>query len=186
MPNLYVIAGPNGAGKTTSAYKVLPAMHVIEFVNADNIARGISPLNPEGVAIQAGRVMINRMDELLNERKDFIIETTLTTLSYKGFIEKCKANGYNIVLVFVWLNNAELAKERVKARVSKGGHNIPEEVIERRYYKGIKNLKNIFLSLCDGWVIIDNSGDEFSIVARFSEGSVQIFNTSIYRLITND
>jgi predicted ABC-type ATPase len=186
MPNLFIIAGPNGAGKTTSAYKVLPAMHVIEFVNADNIARGISPLNPEGVSLQSARVMIKRMDELMDEEKDFIIETTLTTLSYKGFIEKCKATGYNVILIFFWLRNSDLAKQRVKERVAKGGHSIPEEVIERRYYKGIINLKNIFLPLCDSGVIIDNSGDKLSIVARFEKEDIKIHDHSVYNLIFND
>ena len=103
MPNLYIIAGPNGAGKTTTAVKLLPAMQIIEFVNADNIARGISPYNPEDVAIQAGRVMIQRIRELSEEARDFAIETTLSTLSYQNLIKNCKARGYDIFLIYVWV-----------------------------------------------------------------------------------
>src|SRR6218665_3727126 len=128
MPILYIIAGPNGAGKTTSAESMLPGvLNCVEFVNADLIARGISPYNPESVAIKAGRIMLNRMQELLEMGVDFVIETTLSTLSYANFIRECKDKGYEIVLIFVWLNHPDVAKDRVKQRVERGGHNIPED-----------------------------------------------------------
>jgi predicted ABC-type ATPase len=187
MPILYIIAGPNGAGKTTSAESMLPGvLNCIEFVNADFIARGISPYNPESVAIQAGRIMINRMNELKNSRVDFVVETTLSTLSYANFIRECKLNGYIITLVFVWLNHPDMAKDRVKQRVEKGGHNIPENVIERRYYKGLKNLNKIFLPLCDEWVITDNSDDVMEIVAKKDKLEIKVFNSTKYKLICHD
>lgn len=187
MPILYIIAGPNGAGKTTSAESLLPGvLNCIEFVNADLIARGISPYNPESVAIQAGRIMINRMYELKDAGVDFVIETTLSTLSYAGFVKECKKKGYTIVLVFVWLNHPEIAKDRVKQRVKKGGHNIPENVIERRYYKGVKNLNKIFLPLCEEWVIADNSNDVMEIIAKKDKLDTEVFNLTKYKLICHD
>lgn len=132
MHNLYIISGCNGAGKTTASFTVLPEMlNCREFVNADEIARGISPFKPESVAIQAGKIMLSRIEELLLQRVDFAIETTLTTKSYLNTIKKAKALGYQVTLLFFWLNDVELAIERVKMRVLEGGHNIPEEVIKR-------------------------------------------------------
>ncbi len=156
-----------------------------EFVNADLIARGISPYNPESVAIQAGRIMLNRINELMNAETDMVIETTLSTLSYANFIKECKTKGYTIILMFVWLDEPQIAKKRVMQRVGKGGHNIPEDVIERRYYKGIKNLNKIFLPLCDEWIITDNS-DEMEVIARKDEAGTKIFNLSTYKLICHE
>jgi predicted ABC-type ATPase len=140
LPNLYIIAGCNGAGKTTASYTVLPEiLNCKEFINADEIARGLSPFQPEKVAIAAGRIMLQRIDELIKLKIDFAIETTLTTKSYTKMIEVARLNGYNIKLAYLWLNNVDLAIERVNARVKEGGHNIPEDVIRRRYKKGIFN-----------------------------------------------
>ncbi|MBA3705873.1 MAG: zeta toxin family protein [Bacteroidetes bacterium] len=186
MPILYIISGPNGAGKTTSAESLLPGLNDIEFVNADLIAKRISSNNPESVAVKAGRMMLQRIEELMNEGVDFVIETTLTTLSYANFIRRCKEKGYEIVLIYVWLNHPDIAKERVAQRVAKGGHNIPKDVIERRYYKGIKNLNKIFLNLCDEWVIADNSGRVMEIVARKDKFKVDILTPIKYKLICHD
>lgn len=143
MPTLYIIAGPNGAGKTTAAYNLLPGVfETVEFVNADEIARGISPLNPEGVAFQAGRIMLERLEDLVNKQISFAFETTLSGLSYLKFVEAAKSTGYNMVMFFVYLSSAELAQNRVLSRVSKGGHNIPPDVIERRYFKGLSNFSS--------------------------------------------
>lgn len=120
-----------------------------EFVNADEIAKGLSPFQPESVSFRAGRIMLERITELINQGFDFALETTLTTLSYKKTIEHAKNKGYKITLLFFWLNDINLALERVKTRVSKGGHNIPEDVIRRGYSKGISNFINVFVNLCD-------------------------------------
>jgi len=150
MPILYIIAGPNGAGKTTTAEKLLPDfLNCVEYVNADNIARGICPFNVEGVAFQAGRVMLERMAELVKKKIDFAFETTLSAKSYVSFLKYCKSKGYEINLLFIWLDSPETAKQRVRSRVKKGGHNIPEPVVERRYHKGLENLKKYFVHLCD-------------------------------------
>ena len=167
MPNLYIIAGCNGAGKTTASYTILPEMlNCKEFVNADEIAKGLSPFQPETVSFQAGRIMLERIEELVNQKVDFAFETTLTTLSYQKTIKLAKEKGYNVTLLFFWLNDVNLAVERVKIRVKEGGHNIPQDVILRRYKKGIKNLVKIFVSLCDYWLIIDNSSRPYSFVAE--------------------
>lgn len=167
MPVLYIIAGPNGAGKTTGAYTLLPDMvHCKEYVNADEIARGLSPFNPEGVSIEAGRIMLQRIDELIAANATFAIETTLTTRYYANLIKDCKSKGYEIRLFFVWLNSPELSVDRVAIRVAKGGHNIPTDIIMRRYPKALKNLVNLFIPMCNTWMVVDNSDDSPLVVAH--------------------
>ena len=124
---------------------------------ADEIARGLSPFNPESVAIEAGRLMLKRIDELLDKGETFSIETTLATKSYISLVRRAQANGYEVKLMFFWLNTPELAKFRVAERVANGGHNIPQDVISRRYVAGICNLFNLFMKEVDSWVIFDNS-----------------------------
>jgi predicted ABC-type ATPase len=167
VPNLYIISGCNGAGKTTASFTILPEMlNCKEFVNADEIAKGLSPFQPESVSFQAGRIMVERIDELLNSGDDFAFETTLTTLSYLNTIKKAKEKGYSVNLLYFWLNDVNLAIERVKTRVIEGGHNIPEETIRRRYFRGIYNLTNKFIALCDYWIVINNSSRPFTFVAE--------------------
>ncbi|MEG1621915.1 MAG: zeta toxin family protein [Alistipes sp.] len=158
MPKLYIIAGCNGAGKTTASYTVLPEMlDCREFVNADEIAKGLSPFNPESVAIEAGRLMLHRMDDLLAEGANFAFETTLAARSYARFVERAHERGYFVTLLYFWLPTFEQAIERVATRVSEGGHNIPTDVIRRRYANGIKNLTTLYTPICDYWVIYNNS-----------------------------
>jgi predicted ABC-type ATPase len=174
VPNLYIISGCNGAGKTTASFTILPEMlDCREFVNADEIAKGLSPFKPENVSFQAGRIMIERIDELLNTRVDFAFETTLTTLSYLNTIKKAKEKGYSVTLLYFWLNDVNLAIERVKIRVSEGGHNIPTETIHRRYFRGVYNLVNKFITLCDYWIVINNSSRPFTFVAE-GQGTKEI------------
>ncbi len=170
--NLYIIAGCNGAGKTTASFTILPEMlDCKEFVNADEIAKGLSPFQPEKVAFEAGRIMLHRIDELLKGDESFAFETTLSTKSYKNKVEDAKQRGYTVILLFFWLQNIELAKERVKTRVAEGGHNIEPEVIERRYIKGLKNLFDIYLPIVDGAFIFDNSEDKHELFAEKSNNS---------------
>lgn len=165
--NLYIIAGCNGAGKTTASFTILPEIiKCNEFVNADEIARGLSPFQPEKVSFEAGRIMLTRINELLSENVSFAFETTLSTRSYNNKINQAKQKGYTVTLIFFWLQNVELAKERVKIRVSEGGHNIEPEIIERRYKNGIKNLFDIYLPIVDGAFIFDNSNGKHEILAR--------------------
>ncbi len=158
MKNLYIIAGCNGAGKTTASYTVLPEMlGCREFVNADEIARGLSPFNPEGSAIQAGRLMIERVLHLMKEGQDFAFETTLATRSYIKLIKKAQSVGYFVTLLFFSLPTPEQAVMRVARRVSQGGHNIPKDVIYRRYYAGLKNLFQLYMPVVDFWSLYDNN-----------------------------
>ena len=160
MPNLYILAGPNGAGKTTTAFTLLPNfLDCREFVNADEIARGISPFNVEGVAFEAGRIMLQRIDSLLNERVDFALETTLSIRSYVQLIRRAKAIGYQVNLFFVYLSSSELATKRVQQRVRSGGHSIPADVIIRRYERGLSNFFQLYLPICDFFLFVNNSGD---------------------------
>jgi predicted ABC-type ATPase len=176
--NLYIIAGCNGAGKTTASFTILPEMlNIKEFVNADEIAKGLSPFQPEGVALEAGRIMLQRINELLKENKSFAFETTLSTKSYKNKIREAKEKGYRTVLLFFYLTSVELAKDRVEIRVSEGGHNIEPEVIERRFIGGIRNLFDIYLEITDDVFIFDNSKTVPELVAE-KKGlqSVQVIN----------
>jgi predicted ABC-type ATPase len=186
MPSIYIIAGCNGAGKTTAAYNLLPdVFKTIEFVNADEIARGLSPLNPEGVAFPAAKIMLQRLEYLVNKKTSFAFETTLSGLTYLKFIQSAKLKGYTITLFFIWLNNFELAKKRVAARVNKGGHNIPDAVIERRYAKGIKNFSK-YLLLANDLYVYDNSGAQYLLVAKSIAAQKEVFNFEVYNKLMID
>lgn len=154
---LYIIAGCNGAGKTTASYSVLPdLLECREFVNADEIAKGLSPFNPESVAIEAGKLMLQRIELLLYQKKTFAIETTLATRSYASLVKRAHEVGYVVVLLFFYLPSPEMAVARVAKRVSEGGHDIPIETINRRYWLGLQNFFNIFESIVDSWMFFDN------------------------------
>ncbi len=185
MPNLYIIAGCNGAGKTTASFTVLPEMlDCDEFINADEIARGISPLNPEKAAIEAGRFMLTKIEKLITNKKDFAFETTLATKSYVNTIQRAKQNGYQIVLVYFWLDSVSLAIERVRTRVHDGGHNIPEPVIIRRYFSGLANLFNLYIPICNYWMIFNNSAAPSELVAEgYSSGEMEIINPETFEKI---
>ena len=186
MPNLYIIAGCNGAGKTTASYTVLPEMlNCKEFVNADEIAKGLSPFQPDKVAFEAGRIMLRRIEDLLAGGEDFAFESTLSTRSYVSLIKKAKNLGYRITLVFFWLDSVNTAKERVKHRVINGGHNIPQEVIERRYKRGIQNLINLYISQVDYWVVFDNTKQSLIVAEGISAVDFNIINTDIWSIISN-
>jgi predicted ABC-type ATPase len=183
--NLYIIAGCNGAGKTTASFTILPEiLDCREFVNADEIARGLSPFQPEKAAIEAGRIMLHRIDECLNKNINFAFETTLATKTYQHTILRAKANGYNVTLLFFWLQTVSLAKERVKQRVAEGGHNIDETVIERRYLKGIINLFDIYLSITDEVLIFDNSEGKHELIAKkINDLELSILNDSKFKCV---
>jgi len=187
MPNLYIIAGPNGAGKTTTALRLLPGfLDCIEYVNADAIAAGLSPFNVESVAIQAGRLMIERIHALADSGVDFAFETTLASRSFAPMIRECARNGYLVTLLFLWLHSPELAVERVALRVASGGHAIPEGTIRRRYDAGRKNLTSLYIPIVDMWTVFDNSGDEPVIVAEGDRTEQLIYKREQWNLLTAD
>jgi len=185
MPNLYIIAGCNGAGKTTASFTILPEiLNCKEFVNADSIAAGLSPFNPDSVAVEAGRIMLQRIHQLLEEGADFAFETTLSTRSYVSLVKAAHIAGYEISLLYFWLISPEFAKQRVAKRVSKGGHNIPPDVIERRYYRGISNLLNLYIPVVDNWMVIDNMDMMPDIIGKGTEkGEKVIINTELWNII---
>lgn len=184
---LYIIAGCNGAGKTTASFTILPeVLDCKEFINADEIAKGLSPFQPESVAMQAGRIMLARMDELLQKGETFAFETTLATKSYKQKIEWAQANDYEVTLLFFWLDSPNMAKKRVAQRVAEGGHSIPSQTIERRYYNGIANLFAIYIDMVDICYIFDNSeGERTPIAKKYKGGKEIIYNTDLYNQMKN-
>lgn len=183
MPNIYIIAGPNGAGKTTLANTLLPEFLVCnEFVNADSIAAGLSPFNPDSVAMQAGRLMLDRMSALSNAQKDFAFETTLATRSYTSYINQWITAGYLVHLIFLWLSSEEISVKRVAKRVRMGGHSIPETVIRRRYKRGFYNFYYIYRDIVTSWEIYNNSSsEELSLIAEKIDGMVTIHEEILWK-----
>jgi predicted ABC-type ATPase len=174
MPNLFIIAGCNGAGKTTASYSVLPeALECRAFVNADEIARGLSPLEPETVAIQAGRIMLQRIDDLIARGQDFAFETTLSTKSYIQTIKKAQSHTFYVTLVYFWLKSPQLAIERIRKRVAAGGHSVPNDIVIRRFERGLKNFFELYLPICDYWFLINNS---VKLSETIAEGKTEIIN----------
>lgn len=158
-PQVVIIAGPNGAGKSTLApFLLRDTLDLREYVNADPIALGLSGFDPSSVAFKAGRVMMNRLHDLAEQRKSFAFETTLATRSYAGWIEKLRRQGYNFQLIFLSLRSPELAVQRVRERVQSGGHNVDEAVVVRRYARGVRNFWAVYQPLADVWSVYDNSG----------------------------
>lgn len=185
MPNLYVISGCNGAGKTTASYTVLPEMlQCHEFVNVDEIAKGLSPFNPDKAAIEAGRLMLLKMDKLINQRLDFAFETTLSPKSYVNLVRRANDAGFHVTLLYFWLNSVDLAIERVKSRAREGGHDVAIPIIKRRYSAGLINLFDRYIPICDYWMILDNSGLKAELVAEgHINNGVIIKNNSIFEQI---
>ncbi|MEX0653933.1 MAG: zeta toxin family protein [Phycisphaeraceae bacterium] len=157
-PRAIIIAGPNGAGKTTFAREFLPAEgNCPTFINADLIAEGLSPFRPESMAIEASRLMLEHVRQMVARREDFAIETTLAGRAYLRMIHEWKAVGYQVELMFLRLPSADLAVERVRQRVAQGGHNIPEPDIRRRFDRGIANFHQLYCAAVDAWQVFDAS-----------------------------
>lgn len=158
-PQLVIIAGPNGAGKSTFAPALLrDTFGLLEYVNADPIALGLSAFDSTSMSFEAGRVTLDRLHNLTHRRRNFAFETTLATRFYASWIARLRESGYEFHLVFVWLRSVELAIERVEGRVRSGGHSVSEEVIRRRYHRGLINFFNLYQPLADTWAAYDNSG----------------------------
>jgi predicted ABC-type ATPase len=186
MPKLYIIAGCNGAGKTTASFTVLPEMlHCKEFVNADEIARGLSPFNEASVAMEAGRIMLMRIRELMETGVDFAFETTLAARTYAGYVKMAQQKGYVVTLLFFYLRSQELAINRVAARVAGGGHSIGEATIRARYVSGLRNLFHLYMQVVDSWLLIDNSETPFVLIAKKEGDKLQIQNTILYKTLEN-
>ena len=186
-PNLYIVAGPNGAGKTTFAGEFLSNYaECLEFVNADLIAGGLSPFYPERVAIRAGRLMLEQIRLLASQNCDFGFETTLAGKSYVRFLTNPKAQGYRIHLYFLWIKNVDIAIERIADRVRRGGHSVPEDVVRRRFNRGLPNLFNLYRSLLDFWIIFDNSTETPSIIAYEELGRQKIVDPDLFAKLSEN
>lgn len=184
-----MIAGPNGAGKTTFAKALFSEKNEIydEFLNADEIARGLSPLHPESVSKEAGIILIKKFIALLAANKSFIFETTAAGKNYVKYLKEARHKGYEVNLMFLWLSSPDQAVKRVAQRVRQNGHDIPEEVIVRWYPSGLKNLINLYLPLADTAIIIDNSRPESSskniIAQKKIDDTLQILDKEIWEKI---
>jgi len=165
-PTIYLIAGCNGAGKTTFAKEFLPSIGVIRFLNADEIARGLSPLRPEVVAFKAGRVLLSELRELIDRRETFALESTLSGRTYVKFFEEAKQRGYIIELHFVWIPDVREAVRRVRQRVIEGGHDVPAEDIRRRFARSIQHLLADYASQATQWFLWDNSTPPAKLLAE--------------------
>lgn len=162
-PEIFVLAGPNGAGKTTAASAILPRrFRTSRYLNADEIAKALAITSP----IEAGRLMLERMHQLRDDRNTFAFETTLAGKSNSRFLVEAQRAGYRIHLAYLWLSNPELAKNRVAVRVQRGGHDVPCEDIVRRYWRGLRNFFDLYIPLANRWVLCDNSSRQPVVIAR--------------------
>lgn len=180
---ILMIAGPNGAGKTTITLELMAkGPKLYEFINADEIAKGLAPLHPESMALTASKLMIQRLKELLVAGKSFAFETTASGTNYMKHLKSAKSKGYEVNLTFLWLSSPEQAVKRVAQRVKQGGHHVPEATIIRRYFTGIKNLMNLYLPFADTAIIMDASSEKTGIIARKnSDDSINILNQTLWK-----
>lgn len=178
---MFIIGGPNGAGKTTASMEYLKVdLDCLEFVNADNIALGLSPFRPDNVAVTAGKIMLNRIDELIKSKENFAIESTLSSKSLLEKIKQAQLNDYDVILLFYYLDSPDLAVKRVARRVENGGHDIPIETIYRRYIRGLENFFKIYKDNCQYWIMINNSDTNTSIIAEGNIQNLIIHNQDIW------
>jgi predicted ABC-type ATPase len=181
---MYIISGCNGSGKTTASYTLLPEMlECNQFVNSDEFAKSLSPFNPSEASVSASRYMLQKIYYLLGNHMDFCVETTLATRSLMGIINDAKSRGYTVDILYFWLKSPEMAIARVKSRVEAGGHNIPENVVRRRYYMGLNYFFETYAPVCDRWMLADNSSSPFSIVAEGSPAGIKVRDKEKYDII---
>jgi predicted ABC-type ATPase len=167
LKDIVIIGGPNGAGKTTAAPAVVPReLGIREFVNADEIARGLSPFNFQGVAMAAGRLMILRMQALVRSGESFAFETTCSGRTHARWLQACKVAGWRLTLLYLWLPSPRAAIDRVARRVQEGGHGVPDDVVIRRYQAGLANMRRLYMPLADVAAIYDNSDEGRTLIAE--------------------
>jgi predicted ABC-type ATPase len=159
MKRIIIIAGPNGAGKTTFATEYLQReARCPHFINADLIAAGLSPFDPDAAAVQAGRLVLSEIGRRVKRGASFAFETTLSGRVYAHQISQWQSAGYRVQLIFLKLRSIRLALARVKARVAQGGHHVPVAVVRRRFKRGWENFEQVYRALVDHWLLYDNSG----------------------------
>lgn len=181
-PHIYIIAGPNGAGKTTFAREYLPNYaNCKQFVNADLIAGGLSPFSPEAAALRAGRILLEQIHALANRKTSFGFETTLSGVTYLSLLRRIKAQGYKVHLFFLWIPSIKFALERIADRVRRGGHDIPEKVVRRRFHKGLRHLFKLYRPLLDSWTLFDNSQNIPRLIAVEAEGVLHVLDDKLFK-----
>lgn len=184
QPTIYLIAGCNGAGKTTFAREFLPTeVKCLRFLNADEIARGLSPLAPDAGAVKAARLLLRELHEAINQRDIFALETTLSGLTYVRLLRQAKREGYMLKIIYLWLPSPEVAIRRVRERVRKGGHDVPASVIRRRFHRSIANLVRHYMPLADSWSVFDNSGSTPRLIAECHGANLEVANQEIFNKI---
>ena len=182
--NVYIIAGPNGSGKTTFANEFLPEYAKCpNFVNADLIAKGLSPFYPRAAAIKAGRLVLEQIRSLAEKNADFAFETTLSGKSYVRLLATLKNKGYAINLFFLWIPNAEFALGRIKDRVASGGHDVPAVDVKRRFNRGIYNFFKYYKPLSDTWLLFNNSDATPRLIAKEKDGKTDVIDKEMYEKI---
>jgi len=182
--NVYVIAGPNGSGKTTFAIKFLPEyVKCPHFINADLIARGLSPFSPGTAAIKAGKLVLEQIHQFADQGVDFAFETTLSGKLYLNLFESLKKKGYKIHIFFLWIPNTDLAVSRIKNRVARGGHDVPVQDVLRRFSRSISNFFRLYQSFADSWMLFDNTGINPILIAQGKNSRIKIINEHSYNRI---
>jgi predicted ABC-type ATPase len=179
-PTIYLIAGCNGAGKTTFAKEFLPKeAKCLRFLNADEIARGLSPLKPSTSAIQAGRLLLEQVDECLRRRETFALESTLSGKTYIRLFQRALKSGYEIELHYLWLSSPTQAIARVRQRVKLGGHHVPATDVRRRFRRSLAHLLDDYLLLATRWAIWDSRSLPVKRLAISSDHDIETVRTLI-------
>jgi len=182
--NLYIIAGPNGSGKTTFVHKFLPEYAgCIHFVNADLIAAGLSPFSPDTAVIRAGKIMLEQIQEHIKAGHDFAFETTLAGKTYVRLLNDLKKKNYKIHLFYLWLRDVDLAIKRIAERVKTGGHNVPSNLVLRRFNRGLHNLSHVYRPLLDSLILFDNSADFPRLIVDEEAGKMTVADDSLFQIV---
>ena len=181
IPNVYIFAGPNGAGKTTFAMEFLPNYAECQnFINADLIAQGVSPLFPKAAGFRAGRMMLEEIDRYARRSESFGFETTLSGRSYLNLIRNLKSRGYEVHFFYLWVRSVELTLSRIKGRVSSGGHDVPAGDVRRRFDRSIRNFLAHYRLLADSWALYDNTGAMPTVIASEERGRLHVTEPTLY------
>ena len=182
-PVIYLRSGPNGAGKTTFAKEFLPSAHVVEFLNADLLAAGLSPLRPGAMAVRSARMILARWRELLAMRRDFAFESTLSGRTYATMLAEAKAAGYRIRIAYLWLPHVRISLRRVRQRVLTGGHDVPERDVRRRFIPSLVNFFRRYRPLADEALLFDAASHPPRLIARWAAGEKDVINRKTYEAI---